>query len=212
LATYIQYRLDPDRQGHPGHLIQVVTKEPRIRENSIVGKGLYARAGLETGSWLVEGNMAIGADAAQEQLNATSFFNLRFVRLAFGFKVRSIAVEDIDIFGPNVYMREKVLVHEAVVTLRVLPRYSDVLVLQWISRLYKAMLLCYVVQQGAWILRKDELTILKVITLRKEISPALCRWTRLWYIKTGLLPVGKPSTNGFSAVGLKTLMRSASRR
>jgi hypothetical protein len=52
--------------------------------------------------------------------------------------------------------------------------------------------------------------MLKVTTSRKEISPALCRWTRLWYIRTGLLPVGKPSTKGFSGVGLKALMRSAS--
>jgi hypothetical protein len=52
------------------------------------------------------------------------------------------------------------------------------------------------------------LTILKVTTLRKEMSPALNRWTSLWYIKTGLLPVGRPSTNGFSGVGLKAWMRS----
>jgi hypothetical protein len=50
--------------------------------------------------------------------------------------------------------------------------------------------------------------MLKVTTLRKDISPALYRWTKCWYIKTGLLPVGKPRTKGFSGVGLKVLMRS----
>ena len=52
-------------------------------------------------------------------------------------------------------------------------------------------------------------TILKVTTSRKDMSPALCRWTRLLYMKTGLLPVGKPSTKGLSGVGLKVWMRSA---
>ena len=131
--AYIQHCLDPNRQGHPWNLIQVVAEEPRICKNSIIGKSLHTGPGLETGARFVEGNVAIGSNTAQEQLDASCVGDLVLVCLAFGFQIRSIAIEDIDVFRSDVYVREEMLVHEAVVAFGVFPRDPDILVLQLIS-------------------------------------------------------------------------------
>jgi len=42
--------------------------------------------------------------------------------------------------------------------------------------------------------------MLKVITFLNEMFPALCSSMRSLYTSLGLLPVGRPSTKGFSHV------------
>lgn len=49
--------------------------------------------------------------------------------------------------------------------------------------------------------------MLNVTTFLKDIWPALYRWTRILYTISGLLPVGKPSTNGLAVDGENALMR-----
>jgi hypothetical protein len=51
-------------------------------------------------------------------------------------------------------------------------------------------------------------TMLKVITFLNEMLPALCSSMRVLYTSFGLLPVGRPSTKGFSDVRECVLMRS----
>jgi len=51
-------------------------------------------------------------------------------------------------------------------------------------------------------------TMLKVITFLKEMLPALCSSMRVLYTSLGLLPVGRPSTKGFSDVKAWVLIRS----
>ena len=51
-------------------------------------------------------------------------------------------------------------------------------------------------------------TMLNVMTFSNDISPALYFSTRTLYIPTGLDPVGRPRTNGWSLVGLKLLILS----
>ena len=51
--------------------------------------------------------------------------------------------------------------------------------------------------------------MLNVTTFRNDTSPFLNFCTKNLYTISGLLPVGKPSTKGFSGVGSKALMRSA---
>lgn len=135
--------MDSDRQCHPGDLREVVAKEPRIGEDGVVGKGLDAGSGPETGSWLVEGDVAVGADATQEQLDAAGGLDLLLVLVAFSLEVRGVAIEDVDIGRVHVDMREEVLVHEAVVALWVVSRDPDIFVLRAVRHFSKP---CYAVQ------------------------------------------------------------------
>jgi hypothetical protein len=50
--------------------------------------------------------------------------------------------------------------------------------------------------------------MLKVMTFLNEMLPALCSSMRVLYTSLGLLPVGRPSTKGFSVVRAWVLIRS----
>lgn len=82
-TTYVKHSLDANRQGHLGHLVQVIAKKPRVCKDGLVGKCLDTSTRLEAGAWLVEGNVAVGTNAAKEQLDAADTANLVFVALAF---------------------------------------------------------------------------------------------------------------------------------
>jgi hypothetical protein len=74
--------------------------------------------------------MSIGPYASKEQLYAAGLGDLLLVLTTLGFQIRCIAVEDIDVGRGNVYVREEVLVHEAVIAFRVLARDTDILILE----------------------------------------------------------------------------------
>lgn len=69
--TYIQDSLNSYGQCHPGHLIEIVPEEPRIGKYSIIGKGLHTCPRPEAGAWLIEGDMSIRSNTAQEEFDAT---------------------------------------------------------------------------------------------------------------------------------------------
>lgn len=73
--------------------------------------------------------MSIWPNATEKQIDSTSTLDLGFVFNTFGFKVGSVAVQDIDIGWVNINMREEVLVHECVVALGMFAWDSDVFVL-----------------------------------------------------------------------------------
>ena len=102
--------------------------------------------------------MAIGSNAPQEELDASCVGNLVLVRLAFSLQITSIAVENVDVLGPNVYVREEMLVHETMITFRMIAGDPNVLILSVVSYLLKhGMRLCGCArdcitpeQQGRW--------------------------------------------------------------
>jgi hypothetical protein len=185
-VTYIEDRLDANRQCHPGHLGQVIAKEARVCENSVVCKGLYTCARLEAGTRFIEGNVAVRPNAAQKELNAADTGYLVLVGPAFVLEVSGVAVEDVDVGWLDVDVGEEVLVHEAVIAFWMISRDAHILVLERVSSRPNAMFLCNTVtrrRKGEAVARcrGDSLcTILKVTTLRNDMSPALCRWTRRW--------------------------------
>lgn len=139
--------------------------------------------------------MAVRSNPAEEQLYAACLLNLVLIGSALYPEVRRIAIEDVDIGRLDVHVREEMFVHETMVALGMFPWNTDVFVLfmristvQWERK-------CF------W------LTMLKVTTLLKEISPALNACTRYLYTISGLLPVGRPSTKGRSSVGANVFMR-----
>lgn len=49
-------------QSHGGHFGEVTIKEPGVGQNGVHGQGLHSCPGHQTGSRLVEGDVAVGAD------------------------------------------------------------------------------------------------------------------------------------------------------
>ena len=121
--------LHTDGQGHARNLVQVVVEEARVREDGVIGKRLDTGARSQAGARLVEGDVSVLADAAEEEIDATHSLDLGLVLDALGFQIWRIAVQNVHIVGVDVHVREEVLPHEAVVALRVVPWDPDVLVL-----------------------------------------------------------------------------------
>ena len=76
----------------------------------------------------VEGDVAVIADAAHEQVDFAVGLDLVFVALALGHQILGVAIEDVDVFRANVHVIEEVVVHEAVVALRMFLGQPHVLV------------------------------------------------------------------------------------
>lgn len=124
----LEHGLDTNRQGHARHLADVVVKEARVGQDGVVGKRLDTRAAGQAGAGLVEGNVAVLADARKEQVNAAGPLNGILVGDALGLQVGRIAVEDVHVGGVDVYMREEVLPHEGVVRLGMVAGDAHVLI------------------------------------------------------------------------------------
>ena len=67
----IHHCADTDSQSSLGDQIDIIVEETTIGNHCICGQCLLPGTALQTGAWLVEGNMAIGANAAHEQVDAS---------------------------------------------------------------------------------------------------------------------------------------------
>ena len=114
----------------------------------------------------IEGNVAVRTYPAEEELDAACSFDLFFVGYAFCFEIWCVAVQNVDVCGVYVDVREEVFVHEGVVRFWVLTRQAYVLVL------FDDLQLEFWILEG--LLAR---TILKVTTFLNEMSPALYRRT-----------------------------------
>ncbi|KFZ00377.1 hypothetical protein V500_01080 [Pseudogymnoascus sp. VKM F-4518 (FW-2643)] len=111
----LQHRLHAHRQRHLRDLLDIPPKEPRIRKNRIIRQGLDAGATREGGPGLVEGDMPIWPDAAEEEVYAADGADGGFVGEALGLEVWGGAGEHVDVLGGDVDVGEEVGVHEGVV-------------------------------------------------------------------------------------------------
>ena len=123
---------DTNGQSGLGNEIDIIIEETTIGNHGIGGEGLLAGAALETGAWLIEGDMAIRANASHKEVYAACCLYGFLVVLALGLQVLGIAIEDMDILFLNVDMAEEVVPHEGVVTLRMI--FGEVHVLVHIER------------------------------------------------------------------------------
>lgn len=193
----LEHGLHTDGQGHLGHLLEVVVEESTVGEDGVVGQGLDTGARRQRGAGLIEGDMSIGANAAQEEVNATVGLDGGFVGYTLGLEIWRIAIEDVDVARVDIDVREEVLVHERVVGFWVLAGDPDVLIL-WSGLLDTSctndiIYARYGAGQVVWLrLREADInlgagvvgylsrrTILNVTTFSKEISPALYFSTRI---------------------------------
>ena len=107
-------------QRRLGHLVHVVIEEARVGDDGIGGERLLARAAGQRRERLVEGDVAVGADAADEQVDAACLGNHFLVVLALSIQVLCITVQNMDILLRTVDVVEKISGHERVVALGML--------------------------------------------------------------------------------------------
>ena len=120
--------LDADGKGHARHLVDVAVKEARVGEDGVVGERLDAGAAGQAGAWLVEGDVAVLANAREEEVDAAVALDGVLVGDALGLEAGGVAVEDVDVGRVDVDVGEEVLPHEGMVRLRVVSGNTHVLV------------------------------------------------------------------------------------
>ena len=108
--------------------VRDASEEPvrRARSGCQRRPGQDKRGGARTG--LVECDVAVLADAAEEELDAADGLDRRLVARALGDEVRRVPVEDVHLRRSDVDVREELAEHERVVRLGVRLRQPDVLV------------------------------------------------------------------------------------
>ena len=72
--------------------------------------------------------MAVGADAAEEEVDAADFADTLLVGCTLGFEVGGVAVEDMDVVRLHIDVLKEVATHEGVVALGVILGQADVFV------------------------------------------------------------------------------------
>ena len=93
------------------------TGEEPVGNAGVGGEGLHAGLGAQRGTGLVKGDMTIGADTSDEEVDAASFHDHLLVVLALSSEVGGIAVEDVDVLLRTVDMIEQVTGHEGMIAL-----------------------------------------------------------------------------------------------
>ena len=119
---------DADGEGGLGDFVYVIVEKAAVGDDGVRGEGLLAGAALEAGAGLVEGDVAVGADAAHEEVDAAGRGDGLFIVGALSFQVRGVAVQDMDVLFLDIDVAEEVVPHKGVVALRMLFRQVYVLI------------------------------------------------------------------------------------
>ena len=106
----------------------VAAEEAGVDLDGVGGQRLDARARLERREGLVEGQVAIFAHTAHEEVDAARLLDARLIVGALLDQVFGIAVENVDILGHDVDVAEEVVPHERVVALGMLLRQTHIFV------------------------------------------------------------------------------------
>ena len=86
-----------DSKGCFWNQIYVIIKETAVGNNCISSQSFLTGTALKAGTWLIESDMTVGANATHEEVNAACGLNGFLIVLALCLKVLGIAIEDMDI-------------------------------------------------------------------------------------------------------------------
>src|SRR5207249_3503326 len=123
----IENGADAHGDGVHRHVLPAL-EEPRVVIDGLFGQRLEPRARAQRARRLVEGDVAVGADAQDLQVDPAAFRDTLLVPFAEGGVVTGRPGGNIDVLPRDVHVLEEVLVHEVVVALRVTRRQAHVLV------------------------------------------------------------------------------------
>ena len=126
--TGVHHGANTYRQGMGGHVLGLATEETAVGDAGVSGEGLHTGTALERTAWLVEGNVTIGADTADEQVDAASLFDHGLILGALLVQVGGVTVQDVDVLLRTVNVVEEVTGHEGVVALGMRLGQTDILV------------------------------------------------------------------------------------
>ena len=99
--------------------INIIVEKTTVGDDGIGGQCLLAGAALQAGSWLVEGDMAVGTNAPHEEIDTACGLNGFLVVLTLSLQVLGVAVQNMNILFLNINVTKEVVLHKAMVALGV---------------------------------------------------------------------------------------------
>lgn len=113
--TSLKHGLDTDSQGQSGNLTDVIVEETRVGQNSVMSQRLDSSSAGQARSGFIESNVAILANAGEEQIDTAHGLDGVFVRDALCVEVGSVSIQNMDVGRMHVDVREEMIPHERVV-------------------------------------------------------------------------------------------------
>ena len=139
----IQQCTNTDSQGIFWHLINIVIKETRVCDASVMSQGFDTSTRSQRRRRFVKCNMTVVTYTAHKQMNFSVRTDFFFILAALGVDIRGVAVEKVDVFCWNINVIEEITVHKAVVAFRMLFRQTDIFVHVEGDNVLKADLACF---------------------------------------------------------------------
>ena len=100
--TNLDNRLNPDRQCHHRHSIEISPEEPGVCPDRLVRQRLHSCPRRQAGARLIERDVSVCADSSEEKVDAADGSDFGFERGAFGLEIRGVTVEDVDVLAGDV--------------------------------------------------------------------------------------------------------------
>jgi len=125
--TAVEYGANPHSNGPRWHLVGP-PKEGAVLGPGLGSQGLSAGAGGQGGEWLIEGQVAVDADAEQLEVNAPGALDLALIPNALRLKVLCHPVRKVGVGALDVDVLKERTLHRAAVRLWVACGDADVLV------------------------------------------------------------------------------------
>ena len=110
------------------HIFWTSAEEAAVGYARIGGEGLLTGAALQAAARLVEGDVTVGADAANKEVNATGFLDHLLVVGAFSSEILGVAIQDVDILAGDVNVIKEIGGHEAMIAFGMAFRQTNILV------------------------------------------------------------------------------------
>src|SRR5438552_2164394 len=123
----IENGADAHRDGVHRHVFPAL-EEARVVIDGLLGERLESGARAQRARRLIEGDVAVGADAQDLQVDPAAFRDTLLVPFAEGGVVAGRPGGNIDVLPRDVHLPEEVLIHEVVVALWMIRGQTDVFV------------------------------------------------------------------------------------
>ena len=115
--TGIHHGANTDGKCVGRYILGLASEETTVGDTGISSQCLHSRTTAQRTARLVEGDMTIGADTSDEQVDTSSLLDHLLIMLTLSLQVLGITIQDVDILLRTVDMIEEVAGHEGMVTL-----------------------------------------------------------------------------------------------
>lgn len=139
----IQQCINIDSQGIFWYLINIVIKEMRVCDVSVMSQGFDMSMRSQRRCWFVKCNMIVVIYIVYKQMNFFVRMDFFFILVVFGVDIWGVVVEKVDVFCWNINVIEEIMVYKVVVVFWMFFWQIDIFVYVEGDNVFKVDLVCF---------------------------------------------------------------------